>query len=286
MQSQMHGLVSTQFKDFDRKIDILVRPNVEHRNELEDLLNSQLQMGKNSVPMRHLIQVNFTEGPTEIQREQQVRQVILYGNVEGRGFSDVVNDIEERIASIGRPYDYQITVGGQREEMQRSFRSLILVFLLAAALVYMILAAQFESLVHPFIIIFAVPLAAIGVVLALFVTSQSFNVMSLIGMVVLIGIVVNDAILKVDFINQERRRGAELRDAIMATGRKRLRPIIMTTVTTVLGLLPMALGFGEGAELRLPLAIAVIGGLLSATFLTLVVVPVMYNLFERSREFN
>jgi len=284
VQNQMHGSVSTQFKDFDRKIDILVRPNVEHRNELEDLLNSQLQMGKNSVPMRHLIQVNFTEGPTEIQREQQVRQVILYGNVEGRGFSDVVNDIEERIASIGRPYDYQITVGGQREEMQRSFRSLILVFLLAAALVYMILAAQFESLVHPFIIIFAVPLAAIGVVLALFVTGQSFNVMSLIGMVVLIGIVVNDAILKVDFINQERRRGAELRDAIMAAGRKRLRPIIMTTVTTVLGLLPMALGFGEGAELRLPLAIAVIGGLLSATFLTLVVVPVMYSLMVRERE--
>ncbi len=286
VQNQMHGSVSTQFKDFDRKIDILVRPNVEHRNELEDLLNSQLQMGKNSVPVRQVIQANFTEGPTEIQREQQVRQVILYGNVEGRGFSDVVQDIEERIAGIERPYDYQITVGGQREEMQRSFRSLILVFLLAAALVYMILAAQFESLVHPFIIIFAVPLAAIGVVLALFVTGQSFNIMSLIGMVVLIGIVVNDAIIKVDFINQEQRRGAELRDAIMAAGRKRLRPIIMTTVTTVLALLPMALGFGEGAELRRPLAVAVIGGLLSATFLTLVVVPVVYSLFERSREFN
>lgn len=146
--------------------------------------------------------------------------------------------------------------------------SLTLLPMLAAALVYMILAAQFESLVHPFVITFAVPLAAIGVVLALFVTGQSLNVMSLIGAVVLIGIVVNDAIIKVDFINQERKRGAELREAIMEAGRKRLRPIIMTAVTTVLGLLPMALGLGEGAELQRPLTLAVIGGLISATFLT------------------
>lgn len=283
VQNQMHGSVSTQFKDFDRKIDILVRPNIEARDELADLLDSQIYVSKNPVPVRLVIRTDLTQGPTEIRRENQVRQVVLYGNVQGRDFSDVIRDIEQRIAEVEHPFDYQITVGGQREEMGRSFRSLILAFLLAAALVYMILAAQFESLVHPCVIAFSVPLASIGVVLALFVTGQSFNVMSLIGIVVLVGIVVNDAIIKVDFINQERRRGAILRDAIMEAGKKRLRPILMTTVTTVLGLLPMALGFGEGAELRRPLAIAVIGGLLSATFLTLVVVPVIYNLFEGER---
>ncbi|MFQ5605774.1 MAG: efflux RND transporter permease subunit [bacterium] len=278
VQNHMSGSVSTQFKDFDRKIDILVRPDVSARDELSDLLNSQIQNGKQTVPVRQLLKTVYTQGPTEIRREDQVRQLQVYGNIQGRGFREVVDDIEQRLATIEQPYDYQIAVGGQREEMQRSFRSLILAFLLAAALVYMILAAQFESLMHPLIIIFAVPLAVIGVVLALFITGQSLNVMSLIGCVVLIGIVVNDAIIKVDFINQERRRGTELFQAIMEAGRKRLRPIIMTTVTTVLGLLPMALGLGAGAELRRPLAVAVIGGLLSATFLTLVVVPVVYSL--------
>ncbi|MCG8606626.1 efflux RND transporter permease subunit, partial [bacterium] len=240
VQNRMYGSVSTQFKDFDRKIDILVRPNVEARNELNDLLDSYIYSDKSSVPLRRLIHTEPTQGPTEIRRENQVRQVSLFGNVQGRGFSDVVKEIEERLTQIKRPLDYQILVGGQREEMSRSFRSLTLAFLLAAALVYMILAAQFESLMQPFVISFAVPLAAIGVVVALFVTGQSFNVMSLIGVVVLVGIVVNDAIIKVDFINQERRRGTSLFDAIMEAGKKRLRPILMTTVTTVLALLPMA----------------------------------------------
>jgi hydrophobic/amphiphilic exporter-1 (mainly G- bacteria), HAE1 family len=145
----------------------------------------------------------------------------------------------------------------------------------------MILAAQFESLIHPFIIIFAVPLALIGVVFTLFVTGQSFNIMSLIGIVVLVGIVVNDAIIKVDFINQGRKAGLSLRNAIEEAGKKRLRPILMTTVTTVLALLPMAFGLGEGAELRRPLAIAVIGGLIAATFLTLIIVPVLYSLLAK-----
>ena len=145
----------------------------------------------------------------------------------------------------------------------------------------MILSAQFESLVHPFVILFAVPLALIGVVFTLFITKQSFNVISLIGMVVLVGIVVNDAIIKIDFINQGRKSGLPIKKAIEEAGKKRLRPIVMTTVTTVLGLTPMALGIGEGAELRSPLAIAVIGGLISATFLTLVVVPVLYSIIVK-----
>jgi len=156
-------------------------------------------------------------------------------------------------------------------------------FGLALILVYMILAAQFESFVHPFTILMAVPLALVGAVGALWLTGEGLNTMSLIGAVILVGIVVNDAIVKVDFINQARARGLELSAAILEAGKVRLRPIVMTTVTTVLGLFPMALGIGRGSDLRAPLAIAVIGGLLVATALTLVVVPVVYQTVELAR---
>jgi HAE1 family hydrophobic/amphiphilic exporter-1 len=167
--------------------------------------------------------------------------------------------------------------------MRRSFRDLAFAFGLALILVYMILAAQFESFVHPFTILMSVPLALVGAIVALILTGQGLNTMSLIGGVILVGIVVNDAIVKVDFINQARRQGNDLRAAITEAGRVRLRPIVMTTVTTVLGLLPMALGIGRGSDLRAPLAIAVIGGLTVATALTLIVVPVVYQAVERVR---
>ena len=167
--------------------------------------------------------------------------------------------------------------------MRRSFRDLGFAFGLALVLVYMILAAQFESFLHPFTILMSVPLALVGAVLALFAAGEGLNTMSLIGVVILVGIVVNDAIVKVDFINQARRGGMELRESILEAGRVRLRPIVMTTVTTVLGLAPMALGLGRGADLRAPLAIAVIGGLTVATLLTLVVVPVVYSVTEELR---
>jgi HAE1 family hydrophobic/amphiphilic exporter-1 len=167
--------------------------------------------------------------------------------------------------------------------MRRSFRDLAFAFGLALILVYMILAAQFESFIHPFTILMAVPLALVGTVGALLLTGEGLNTMSLIGVVILVGIVVNDAIVKVDFIVQAQQRGLALREAIMEAGRVRLRPIVMTTVTTVLGLLPMALGIGRGSDLRAPLAIAVIGGLSVATALTLIVVPVVYQTVERAR---
>ena len=162
--------------------------------------------------------------------------------------------------------------------MQNSFRSLTFAFGLALALVFLIMAAQFESLVQPLVVLTAVPLAGIGAVAALWLAGDGLNAMSGIGFVILIGIVVNDAIIKVDFINQRRRAGLPKREAILEAGRLRLRPIVMTTITTVVGLLPLAAGLGAGADLRAPLAVAVIGGLISATFLTLIVVPVVYSL--------
>ena len=172
---------------------------------------------------------------------------------------------------------------GATDAFNEGVRALTISLLLSVLLVYLILAAQFESLVQPLVILLAVPLAAAGVVLALWMTGQSINLMSLTGCVVLVGIVVNDAIIKVDFINQRRAAGLELRRAIIEAGRDRARPIVMTTATTVLGLLPLALGFGSGAELRAPLAIAIVGGIISATLLTLFVVPVCYSVLSSDR---
>ena len=224
-------------------------------------------------------------GPAEIRREDQGRVLVVYADVARGGLDGAIGAIEASLRTLPAPGDrgLRLEVGGENEEMRRSFRNLGFAFGLALILVYMILAAQFESFVHPLTILIAVPLAVVGAVVALALTGQGLNTMSLIGAVVLVGIVVNDAIVKVDFINQARRAGRGLRAAILEAGRVRLRPIVMTTVTTVLGLTPMALGIGRGADLRAPLAIAVIGGLIVATVLTLVVVPVVYASLEGLR---
>ena len=199
------------------------------------------------------------------------------------GWDRGIGAVEEVLAEVPPPGDLRVEVGGENEEMRRSFRDLSFAFGLALLLVYMILAAQFESFIHPATILISVPLALVGALLALFVTGEGLNTMSLIGIVILVGIVVNDAIVKVDFIIQSRARGSSIREAVVEAGRVRLRPIIMTTVTTVLGLLPMALGIGRGADLRAPLAISVIGGLIVATALTLIVIPVVFSLVEEAR---
>ena len=284
VQQVMHGRIATDFKDFDRKIPVLLRADERHRHKLTELLQMPLNHNGRSVPVSELVRLEQTLAPAAIEREDQVRQRSLFVSISGRGYNAVARDVENILQTLELPYGFQVRLGGQRQEMLESFREMVFAFVLAFVLVFMILAAQFESLVHPFVIIFTVPLAIIGVVVGLLVTGQSFNVMSLIGLVVLVGIVVNDAIVKVDFINQERRRSTGLRRAILLAGRKRLRPILMTTITTVLGLLPMAIGFGEGAELRRPLAIAIIFGLIFATVLTLIVVPVGYQVLAGRRE--
>jgi HAE1 family hydrophobic/amphiphilic exporter-1 len=174
-------------------------------------------------------------------------------------------------------------VSGQSEEMQESFDSMRFALILAIFLVYLVMASQFESLIHPFVILFTIPLALVGAVLALFLTGTTVNIVALIGVIMLAGIVVNNAIVLVDLINQLRAKGVERFDAIMEAGSARLRPILMTSLTTTLGLLPMAMGFGEGSEIRTPMAITVIGGLAVSTLLTLVVIPVVYSLLDRKR---
>jgi HAE1 family hydrophobic/amphiphilic exporter-1 len=210
--------------------------------------------------------------------------VVVHADVATGGVDGAVERVRTALAAAPAPHGLRVEIGGENEEMRRGFRGLAFAFLLAILLVYMLLAAEFESLLLPFIVLLAVPLAAVGSTLALWVTGAGINTMSLIGMVILVGIVDNDAVVKVDFINQMRRQGMSRREAIFAAGHARMRPIVMNTITAMLGLLPMALALGPGAELQAPLAIAVFGGLLSATALTLVVIPVAYDLLDELGE--
>jgi len=213
----------------------------------------------------------------------QERVAIITANIS---YGDLGAAAIEAGSIIGRmplPNGISAIVSGQSEEMQESFQSMQFALALAIFLVYLIMASQFESLVHPFVILFTIPLALIGAVLALFVTGTTINIVALIGVIMLAGIVVNNAIVLVDLINQLRAQGIDRIAAIMEAGSARLRPILMTSLTTALGLLPMAVGVGEGSEVRAPMAITVIGGLLVSTFLTLVVIPVVYSLMDRKR---
>ncbi len=261
------------FTRFAEKVPIRVSLPAAERERLPEVLERTVS----GVPLSQLVEVRRGWGPVEILREDQTRTVEVLADVSG-GLGRAVTSARDRIDEMELPALTTVEVGGANEEMRDSFRSLLFAFALALLLVYLILAAQFESVVQPVVILASVPLAAIGAVLLLWAAGDGLNVMSGIGLVILIGIVVNDAIIKVDFINQRRRAGMDKREAILEAGRLRLRPIVMTTVTTVLGLAPLALGWGAGADLRAPLAVAVIGGLFSATFLTLLVVPVVYSL--------
>jgi len=267
------------FVDFDEKVPVIIRLPENQRRAIETL--DVLRV--NDIPLRELVHTREAVGPAEIRRIEQARTVAVYADVAEGGLDGALTDVRLALAGTPPPNDVRVDIGGENEERARSFRDLAFAFALALLLVYMILAAQFESFVHPFTILLSVPLATVGAAVALWVTGEGLNSMSLIGLVILVGIVVNDAIVKVDFINQMRAAGQPLRQAILEAGRVRLRPIVMTTVTTVLGLTPMALGLGRGADLRAPLAIAVIGGLISATALTLVVVPVAYDLLDELR---
>ncbi len=279
VEQYMRGAVATEYVDFDEKVPVMVRLPERERRSLETLQTLSVA----GVPLRELIEMHEEVGPAEVRRLDQGRVVEVFADVASGGLDGALADVEAALAIATPPRGVRLEIGGASEERDRSFRDLAFAFGLALLLVYMILAAQFESFIHPFTILLSVPLATAGAALALFAAGEGVNTMSLIGVVILVGIVVNDAIVKVDFINQMRAQGMALREAILEAGRVRLRPIIMTTATTVLGLTPMALGLGRGADLRAPLAVAVIGGLISATALTLVVVPVAYDLFEELR---
>jgi HAE1 family hydrophobic/amphiphilic exporter-1 len=274
----VRGAKATDFKELEKKYDVLVRLEAQSRENIQSLLDEQIPHQGTLIPLRELVTYEIAKGPSEIRREDQQREVVVTANLTGVKISQVGSKIQEKIDELPLPPNYRVVFSGEREEMTKSFRSLIFAFALAVLLVYMIMAAQFESLLHPFLILFTLPMGLTGAIWALFITGQTLNVISIIGMVVLGGIVVNDAIVKIDYTNQLRKKGMVLREAILEASRVRLRPILMTTVTTALGLFPMSLGLGKGAELQQPMAISVIGGLLLATFLTLILIPLAYEL--------
>jgi HAE1 family hydrophobic/amphiphilic exporter-1 len=279
------GNVSTEFSKGDRKIDIRVRARKKDIGSVEDLENFVVNPeGERPIPLDAVAEINVEKSPGEIRRLNQERVVIVSANLVGRDLRSSVTDIEEKISNIRMPDGYEVSVSGQSREMLVAFSSMSFAILLAIFLVYIVMASQFESLIHPFVIMFTIPFALVGVAAALFITSKPVSVIVLIGVVMLAGIVVNNAIILVDCINSRIKEGMSRREAIIEGGKIRLRPIMMTTTTTILGLLPLALGLGEGAELRMPMGITVIGGLLFSTLLTLILVPVVYDIVEKIKE--
>lgn len=276
----VRGRIATELKELEKKYDILVRLDAETRENIERLLDEQIPFSGRVIPIRELVSYEVARGPKEIRRESQQREVLVSANLAGVKISQVVPEIQKKIDELELPPGYRVVFSGEQEEMAKSFRSLLFAFSLAALLVYMIMAAQFESLLHPFLILLTLPMGLTGAIWALLITGLTLNVISIIGMVVLAGIVVNDAIVKIDYTNQLRKKGMGVRAAILEASRIRLRPILMTTVTTVFGLFPMSLGLGRGSELQQPLAVTVIGGLILATFLTLILIPLAYDLAE------
>jgi multidrug efflux pump subunit AcrB len=264
---------------------VRVRLAEENRNKLEDLrqLPIPVQGGK-VVPLENVAELVQVFSPTQIERKYQQRIVHVTANTSGRDLGSIAQEIEKKILQIKIPEGFTLSLKGARLEQQEAFRMLLFALILAVILIYMVLASQFGSLLHPFLIMFSVPLGFIGVVWALFVTGNTLSVISFIGIIMMVGVVVSNAIILVDYINRLRQEeGVELREAIVRAGRIRLRPILMTTLTTICGLIPMALGLGEGAEANASLAVAVIGGLSVSTFLTLVFVPTLYMIAESWR---
>ncbi len=284
VRSKVQGAIATDIQREDRKIDIRMRSQEQYRNSAQDLLQLTVhQSGKTAIPLGAVATVEEVEGPAEIRRSEGERVALVTANLDGGDLGTVSEQIAAALKEMSLPSGYEWRIGGQRQEMETSFASMRLAILLAIFMVYLVMASQFESLLHPFVILFSVPFALIGLLATLYVTDTTVSIVVLIGAILLAGIVVNNAIILVDYTNQLRREGASKLEALRQAGEVRLRPILMTTATTVLGLLPMALGLGEGSELRSPMALTVIGGLVTSTALTLLIIPAVYSLLDRSR---
>ncbi len=282
IRSKVQGDIATDIVREDRNIEVRLRTAESFRDSVRDLRNLNIrQSGTTPLPLSAVAEVIETEGPAEIRRSDGGRVALIEANIVGRDLGSVSDDIQQILDSTRFPVGFDYWVGGQRQEMERSFDSMRLAILLAVFMVYLVMASQFESLLHPFVILFAVPFSVIGAIGILYLTRTPVSIVVLIGGILLAGIVVNNAIILVDYTNRLRREGRAKVEALREACLVRLRPILMTSSTTVLGLLPMALGLGEGAELRTPMALTVVGGLMTSTLLTLLVIPSLYTLLDR-----
>ena len=280
--NSVRGEVATRYKLRDKQIDVLVRSVDTRAASIEEVRNLIVNPGSDfPVPLSAVADVQLAVGPAEVRRIGQERVAVISANLAHGDLGSAVAALEGIVQAVELPVGTTAFLSGQSEEMKDSFKSLRFVLAMAIFLVYLVMASQFESLVHPFVILLTIPLAIIGAVWALWLTGTTVNVVAYIGIIMLAGIVVNQSIVLIDAVNQARARGLAKHEAIVDAGRLRLRPILITKLTTILGLLPMALGLGEGAEVRAPMAITVIGGVLLTTFLTLLVIPVVYSVLDR-----
>ncbi len=284
VRNKVQGRVPTDFRQDDRQIDVLVRLRETDRLGPSELRRLVVNPGAEvPISLSAVAQITVDEGPSEIRRIDQDRAALLTANIHNIDLATAAQRIQQQLDRVIFPAGISYLISGQSKEMETSLKSLLFMLLLAVFLVYIVMASQFESLIHPLVIMFTVPLALIGVIIGLSLTQTSINIVVFIGLIMLAGIVVNNAIVLVDYINRLRQVGMAKTEAIIQAGSARLRPILMTTLTTILGLSPLALGLGEGAEIRTPMALTVIAGLISSTLLTLVVIPTVYSLVDRNK---
>ncbi|MBN2514939.1 MAG: efflux RND transporter permease subunit [Deltaproteobacteria bacterium] len=282
LQTVVSGTTAGSYREGGDEYDIRVKIRDAEKMDIREILDMTLaSTGGEPVVLRNIVRIQPKTGPVRIERKDQERVVTISANISGRDMGSILDDIHDRLRSIAVPRNFSIVFTGDYEEQQKAFHELLLSLILALVLVYMVMASLYESIRYPVVVMFSVPCAAIGVILMLFMTNTTFNVQSFIGCIMLGGIVVNNAILLVDHINLLRRRDElPLREAIEEAGRRRLRPILMTAMTTILAMVPLAIGLGEGGEVQAPLARAVIGGLISSTLITLLIVPTVYLFFD------
>ncbi len=281
LRTALSGQVVTHYRTGGRELDVRLQLPPDLRKNIIDLERIEIMTSSGlRVPLGEVAEFTKSTGPSSISRNDQIRSASVTADLSGRPIGPVAADLQKGLSELSLPAGYTIEFGGDQQQMAESFGSLGQALILAILLVYMIMAAQFESLLHPFIIMFALPQTFIGVVFSLVITGRTLNVPAFIGVIMLAGIVVNNAIVLIDYINKLRARGYSCREAILEAGTVRLRPILMTTMTTVLGMFPLALGIGSGSEVQAPMATVVIGGLLASTILTLLVVPVIYSIME------
>jgi HAE1 family hydrophobic/amphiphilic exporter-1 len=282
LRARIAGVEATLFNEIDQRVDIAVRLPRDERIDLAATLASPVQLnGGRTVPLRSLLVLDEVQPVRELVRKNQRRMVTITGDVQGRDAGDVWEEAMAVVETVDLGANIRVIQQGERKEMTRSFRDLAMAMILAVLLVYMILAAQFESFLDPLIIAMVIPIGLSGAALAIGITGGSINILSLIGCLALLGIAVNDAIVKVDTIRRLREGGMPAGEAILEASRLRLRPILMTSATTVLAMLPMAIGLGTGEQLQRPLAITIIGGLSLTTILTLYVTPIIYQVAHR-----
>jgi HAE1 family hydrophobic/amphiphilic exporter-1 len=284
LRTNYYGFDDTKFREAGDDFDIELRLKKDQRETIRGIGETPITtLTGQTIKLRNVASVREAFGPVEIERKNRTRVTKVQAGVQGRVLGDVVRDVREKMASLDLPPGISIEWGGEVEEQRKAFRDLTLLLILGIALVYMVMAGEFEDFVDPFIIMFSVPFAFVGVIWAFVVTATPLNLMSFIGVIMLMGIVVKNAIVLVDYTKQLRAGGMTLNEAIVTGGKTRLRPVLMTSLTTIFGMLPLALSRGEGSEIWNALGITVIGGLLVSGLVTLILVPLLYSLVHRDR---